>query len=468
MIARIHSNGSVRIAIIAVLLAVSLTSLTSVHGVQGPPEPRREELLNGLRVLIWSQPASANVTISLQIHSGSAFDLAGKSGTMALLSDLLFPDPATHDFFVEELGGSLDVTVDYDAVNIRMTGRASEFERMLEILRTALISTPITNANVARLREARIKMSREMSAAPSFIADRAIEKRLYGDYPYGRPIAGTQASLARVDRADLLLARDRFHTPDNATLVIIGGVQESRALRALRQLLGSWRKSDKLVPATFRMPDAPDARTLIVDIPSAEGVEVRMATRALSRSDRDFLVGTLLTLLARDRWLTAFPELNRNAFFVRDEAYLLSGMYVMGASVRTTETTRVLETARNILRAFVDSPPSAAELERVRNELAAIMNKGSSEPATIADIWLDAESYKLPSNADQMRSLSKITSADIQRVAVRLFRDASFASVVVGNSSLIRPDLERAGKVEVLGANTETPPSAPAIPAKSP
>ena len=85
--------------------------------------------------------------------------------------------------------------------------------------------------------------------------------RLYGAHPYGRLIAGTPESLARIERPDLMLARDRFLTADNARLVIIGGVEPARAMRAFRQFLGAWRKSEALVPATFRQPVAPDAGT---------------------------------------------------------------------------------------------------------------------------------------------------------------------------------------------------------------
>src|SRR5689334_24652425 len=83
---------------------------------QTPKEPEHEQLLNGLRVLVWSQPGSPELLVKLRINSGAAFDLAGKSGQMAVLGDLLFPDAATVDFFTDELGGKLDVSVNYDSV----------------------------------------------------------------------------------------------------------------------------------------------------------------------------------------------------------------------------------------------------------------------------------------------------------------------------------------------------------------
>src|SRR6185312_8344223 len=85
---------------------------------QAPAEPERDQILNGLRLMFWLKPGSPDVILKLRINSGAAFDLAGKSGQMALLGDLLFPDPATVDFFTDEMGGKLDVNVGYDSTTI--------------------------------------------------------------------------------------------------------------------------------------------------------------------------------------------------------------------------------------------------------------------------------------------------------------------------------------------------------------
>ncbi|MBC7909245.1 MAG: insulinase family protein, partial [Pyrinomonadaceae bacterium] len=321
---------------------------------------------------------------------------------------------------------------------------------------------------VVRLRDARVKMLREMGVAPSFIADRAVAKRLFGEYPYGRNVAGATETLASIERADLMLARERFLTPDNATMVITGGVAENRALRTLRQLLGAWRKSDKRVPSTFRQPEVPDARTLLIDMPGVENVEVRLATRTMPRADKDLAATMLLALLARDRWQAAFPELNRSATFVRHEPHLMTGMFVMGASVRTTEAAHALESARHVLRALAESQATAAEFERVRNEAIAVLNKAQDEPNMLSEMWLDAESYRLGANADQARAIAKLTPADLQRVAARLFREAAFASIAVGSAAQVKADLERTGKVEVLGEAPTPKTSTVAPPAKSP
>lgn len=448
------------------LLFSLLLAMTSAGGLaQSGPEPRREQLLNGLRIQMWYRPADPLVTIKLRIHSGAIFDLAGKAGTFALLSDALFPDPSAREYFTEELGGRLEVASDYDALNVTLSGRATEFERIVELLRTALVSTPLTAETVKGLRDARIKLSREMGVSPSLMADRAIAARLFGDYPYGRASAGTPDTLARIDRADLLLARERFLNANNATLAIIGGVDEKRVLRTLRQLLGNWRRSDSIVPATFRQPEATDTRTLIIDLPGAPTAEVRLAARGLARSDNELAVAQLLALLVRDRWQAAMPELGKSAFFVRHEAHLLPGAFVMGAAVNPAQAADAFASARSVLKALATAQPSTGELEKARTEALAVFNKQLDDPTTRANLWLDTDTFKLSSLDDQLRALNRVTPADIQRVAAKLFRDAPLAAAAVGSAAQLSAGLQQAGKIEIFGATpapetkTQTPPA---------
>jgi zinc protease len=418
---------------------------------QVPMEPERARLLNGLRVLIWERPGEPDVLLKLRIHSGAAFDLAGKGGSMALLGDILFPDPTTREYFTEEMQGRLNVSTDYDSMTITMQGRAREFERIVEILRTALVTPQLTPENVAKIREGRIKLIKDTAVSPSMVADRAIAARLFADFPYGRPYSGTAESLERVERPDLMLARERFLSPNNATLVIIGGIQSNRAMRALRQLLGVWRKSDQVVPATFRQPTPPDARTLIVNSPADQSVEVRLAVRGLSRQDADAPAAAMLATVARQRWIKLLPELAQRQVYVRHDAFTLPGIFVMGASVDNLLAGKALSSAKEVMQSLATSPVSAGELEQAKASVLSLTTTDLSKPDGVATAWLDGDTFGLPSVAERMRALTSITSADIQRVAARLARDGAFASVALGNAEVLKAQIERYGKVEVMG-----------------
>jgi len=428
------------------------------------PEPDREQLLNGLKVLYWQRPGDANVLLRLRVHSGAAFDLAGKGGTMALLGDALFPDPATREYVTEQLGGKLEVTTSFDGIDVTLAGKEGDFERLVDLLRGAVVTTQLTPEIVARIRDARLKQLSEKSGSAAQTADRAIAARIFGNFPYGHPAGGTVESVTKIDRADLMLARERFLNADNATLVVIGGVGKLRVLRTLRQLLGPWQKADRVVPATFRQPAAPDARILVLNQANAPAAEIRLAIRGLARSDRDALAASLLSQIIRARWQAAMPDLS--SVFVRHEPRGLPGSFELGASAPTASASKAITAARQILQALIQTGPTVGELESTRAEALAEINKQTSQTESVAGIWLDVETFKLTATSAQASSMGSLTIADMQRVATRLFKDAAVATVVVGDSEQLKTS---------LGANVELPNERPmktaiepAMPTKKP
>jgi len=448
--------------LLLLVLCVFLAPITTFP--QAPAEPDREQLLNGLHLLFWLKPGSPDVILKLRINSGAAFDLAGKAGEMALLGDLLFPDPATVDYFTEEMDGKLNVSVTYDSTTITMVGKASELERIVEVLRNALLATQLSPELVTRMKDARIKLLRDSSISPAAVADRATATRLFGDFPYGRLAAGSPEDLARVDRADLMLARDRFLNSNNATLAIIGGVTKPRAMKTLRQLLGPWRKSEEIVPTTFRQPNPPDAKALIVNVPGP-GVEVRLAARGISRSDSDSHVAAILAKLAQHRWQAAAPELASQPVFVRSDAYVLPGAFVMGATVNSQNAVDSIANAKKVIESLMNTPATVAELERAKSEMLNEVTVMVGKPENAPDPWLDVDTYRLKAVQDQIALLKAVTPSDLQRVANRLFKNAALATVVAGESIQLKPALEGRLQYEVLGEIAAPAPS-PKSPAK--
>jgi zinc protease len=442
------------------------------HG-QTSAEPEREQLLNGLRVAILHRPGDRDVLLSLRIHSGAAFDVAGKAGEMAVLGDILFPDPTTREYFTDEMSGRLDVDTDHDSITITMQGRADQFERIVEILRTAVVTTQLTPENVTKIRDGRIKIAKETVVSPEVLADRAIAARLFGDFPYGRPSSGAPESLARVDRADLMLARERFLNSNNATLVIIGGVPRTRAVRALRQLLGPWRKSEQIVPPTFRQPLPPDPRTLIINAPSDQSAQIRIASRGLAKADRDADAALLLAIIARKRWEKLSPENARLPLFARHEGHVLPGMFVMGAAVDNLLVARALKQAHDVMQSLITTPATTEELAQAKSELKEQRTKDLARPDGLARAWLDADTFSTQSTSVQPASLDQLTAADLQRVANRLFKTAPIASIVVGDAKQLQATLEPTTKTELMGeveprpAKSETKP-AMTIPIRKP
>lgn len=427
---------------------------------QSVPEPRRETLLNGLRVILWPRTGDDKVLIKLRIHSGAAFDPAGKSGTLALLGDTLFPDSTTREFIEKDLSGRLSVVTTHDALNITLSGDADGFEELVNILRSALTNATPEPERLNALRDARVKM---LHAQPQ-TAEAIALARFFGTFPYARPDAGRAAELAQVDRNDVIFVRERFLNPNNATLVVAGNFAPDRAYRVLRQLLGNWRKSDAVIAATFRQPDTPDDRVLLVSQAAESDAEVRLVVRGVARNDRDFYTLAMLAEIAQARWQTALPELPPNRLSVTQTARILPGYWLMRGTIRPEDAPQTLQAAQATLAALAADGPTPEELTRARAALIARLARQTTDVEGVADLWLDADTYRLPAFAEQLRVLNALSSDEAKRTAFRLFRAVPLAIVVVGPVDSLQPALEKTAKVEIYGAT----PTQPAIPKPTP
>jgi len=224
-------------------------------------------------------------------------------------------------------------------------------------------------------------------------------------------------------------------------------------MRALRQLLGLWGKSDRTIPATFRQPGAPDTRVLVVDSQGATNAEIRLAIRGLARGDREALTANVLALIIRDRWKTAVPDLSRIS--VRDEAHVLPGIFVLSASAPTSNAAKAAAAAQDIIKSLIQTGPTAQELESARGAVLNQLAAEFSQPETMSTHWLEMDTFKSTRPSTVATLIRSLTPGDIQRVTARLFKDVAMATVVAGNSEQLKATFT--GNVEIKSAVAPEP-----------
>ncbi len=394
--------------------------------------PREEKLLNGLRLLAWNDTKAEKVTVKIRIHSGAAFDPLGKEGVMKLLADIIFPGDSAKEYFRDDLGGSLEITSNYDYIQIDATGDADKFLTILETLAAAVTNPQIDKETTERVRAPHFSKLAELEKEPAYLADRAVASRLLGSFPYGRPMMGSTQSVGRIDFADLLFAEQRFLTADNATLAISGNVKTDFALRAAKRLFGGWLKSDKKVPATFARPETPRPEIEIIDSTAPNTSELRFAMRGLARNDKDFYASKIVEMILQKRIRAREGERS----FARSAANVLPGIVMLGVSSWNTETVRKIDNKialpGDILtyqNHFLGTDVSAEEFDGAQRALFDTAAK--SDPL---DYWLDSQTYRFSSVKDDLAGFRNVSAADAQRV-LEYLRKQSVASVLVVSSS---------------------------------
>ncbi len=420
-------NHFIKVTICALLLFAG-TSFSRAQTAK-LPEPKQDKLLNGLKLLDWYAPNAEKVTAKLRIHSGSAFDRQDREGTAAMLTEILFPDETTKEFFRDDLGGSFDIESNYDYIQINVTVDSDKFLTMLETIANAVASPQIDKETTAKARAAQLKKVKELEKNPSYVADRAAAENLLGVFPYGRAQAGTSESLQKVDYADLIFFKQRFLTADNATLAIVGNVKPDLVYRAVRRYFGAWEKSDKKIPATFTQPAAPKHNMDVINLPTAERAEFRTAARGLARNDKDFGAAQILAGIMQENWSAFQPENSKQNAFVENQAHFLPGIFIIKTSVSPTEIDafmKKLETGGKILNTL-----TTAEFEKAKAAEINDFNAKTADLNSLAEMWLDIDTYKLLPVREQSRAMQNVSFDDVKRIHDKLFVQSPKVTVVV-------------------------------------
>jgi hypothetical protein len=366
-------------------------------------QPRKESLLNGLKVLMFPDPSSDKVWVRIRVNSGSAFDPQGKEGLMQILSANFFPTDTAKEYFRDELGGSLAITANYDYIEVDASSKPDDLVQMLETLSSGISNTGIDKDTTAKLKTDLTVKVKQLEADPNYVADRAAAKRLFGTFPYGRPIYGTEDSIKKIDVGDLLDAKQRFLTADNSTMAISGNFQPNRILPAVKRYFGGWTKADRHVPATFRQAEDPDTAQLTINIADVDTTYSRWARRAPGRADEGYAVARVAA------------EATHGCY--EYTANLLSGIWLSGDNSPGNGLLPIH--SRNLCPRPTTISPLGIDEQSVSQARDQILSR-ENDPGSLERRWLDVDTYKLSSPDYEITRLKAVTISEVRAFETQL------------------------------------------------
>lgn len=404
---------------------------------QTMPEPQQEKLLNGLKVMVWNDPSDPKVTLKLRVHSGAIFDPKDKMGVMALLSEILFPDDQTRSYFQEELEGKLEVSSNYDYIQITATGKADEFTNILDTIRVGVVNTPITPENFTKVRDAQLQKVRAEANKPTVLADQAVARYLLGEYPYGRPAEGTAESLMRLDRFDLVTAKEKFLGADNATLAIYGKIDPRFAMRAARQMLGNWSKSDVVIPATFAQPYAPDTKTVLVNTPGEANAEIRFALRNVASNDKENAALMFWSSAFEKKLNAALPAECPGGVKIENKSHVLPALWMVRGTFPVENAAKCFNAIEAAIKKADSDKVNPADFTETQKTISSSVT-GRRDLDHVSTLFLNADTFKWGKVSDQLKLLTASVPADGDKVATRIFWKAPFSAAIVGDAAKLK------------------------------
>jgi zinc protease len=332
----------------------------TVPNVQVPAH-ERIVLDNGITLIVMPRREVPLIAFSAVLRGGTLADPAAKPGVASLVAGLLEKGAGSRDAFefadaVEGVGGSFGASAGSEAITIGGQFLSRDRDLMIELLADALQRPRLERAEFDKLRARQIEFIKAAKDSdPSELIGTYGRAWLFGAHPYGRPIAGSEGSLAAITHDDVVAyARANFGA-DRLAITIAGDVDPAWARRAVTRAFGSWSKAREPLPRLVAPQKVTARRVLLVDSPGSVqsyfwlgniGVDKRFPQRAALDLVNTLYGGRFTSILNTELRIKSGLSYGARSGFVRGS---VPGEFSIRSFTQTENTEKALDLALETL-----------------------------------------------------------------------------------------------------------------------
>jgi zinc protease len=436
--------------------------------VPPPPAPRfpaveRRKLPNGLELVVCRRPGIPLVGLDLLIEAGRAADPAGAPGTAAMTLAMLDEGTSSRSAIeiaesLERLGASLSAGAGLDTCRVSLSTLKPNLDPALEIFAGVVLRPSFPAPELERRKERQIAAIRREKVSPTDMALRVLPGILYGPgHPYAQPLSGsgTEESIARLGREDLLrFHRSRF-LPDGATLIAVGDIGMEELGPRIERLFESWKPGEAAARKEIPAVPAREERALyLIDRPGSEQSVIVAAGLVPPRADPDDIAFRAVHDLLGGSFTS---RINLN---LREDKHWTYGartwlpdargqrIFYATAPVQADRTREAIgEIAREMASMVGDRPISEAELAKAQGRLARTLPGRWETGREVAASLGEIAAFGLPLDFFEKYpgEVQALTVSSLNSAARRLVRPDRIVWVVVGDLARIEAGVRSLG-----------------------
>jgi zinc protease len=442
-----------------------------------PPEAKfpaleRATLSNGLKIVLARRTSIPQVQLDLLLDAGFASDQFALPGTASLAMSMLDEGTATRSALqisdrLADLGATLGTASRLDVSSVSMQALTAQLDPSLELYADVILHPAFRQADLERLRKQRIAQIQREKADPVGMALRVFPKVVFGEgHAYANPWTGTgtEASAARITRADIVKFHQTWFKPNHATLIVTGATTMAEIRPKLERLFAGWKPGE--VPEKNIAPVASPTATSVylLDRPGSLQTVLIAGDIAPPKANPDEpAIETMGAVLGSDFGSRINMNLREDkhwsygAFsFIRDARG--PRPFIAYAPVQTDKTRESIVELQKELRGILgERPITPDELKRAQASLTLTL-PGSWETmgavaASIGDIvafGLDDRYFDTYAERVRAQTVATVTAA-----AAKVVQPDHMVWVVVGDRARIEASIKelKLGEIHLVDAD---------------
>ena len=421
-----------------------LLSLALVSGASAaPPLADREVFPNGIVLLVSERHALPIVAVNAYVRAGAVLDPPASLGLANLTAELLTRGTARRsgqeiDRAIESVGGSLGSGGGRDGASVSLGVLKRDLALGLDLLAEVLTQPAFPEPELKRKIEEIQAALQNAETEPGSVAWRALAPLLYPGHPYARPVSGTLATVATLDRDQVARFHRERYRPDATVIAVVGDVTTAEVRAALTARLGAWMPPPTPPPVIPIAPPVapPESRVLIRPLTQTT---VLLGRPAIRQDSPDY------PALVVANYILGGGSASRLYSRVREERGLVYGVDATlsaarhGASQSISLQTRnesadeAVRLVREEMGRLGRDDVTPGELELAKAYLIGSYPLRVDTSSKVAGLLISLEETGLGLDYPERyrERIARVTAADVRRVAALYLDPATFSTVMV-------------------------------------
>ncbi len=452
------------LATVCLLLANGATALatTAAPGAVRLPPFERFTLANGAQVALMPKRDTPMVAMAVVVRGGSLADAPGREGTAALLASLMQKGAGARDATqfaeaIEGAGGELTIAAGAESLVLGASFLARDTALMIELASDALLRPRLSPAEFDKERSLAIQsIAAAKDSDPRALVGEYGDAWLFRGLPYGRPVGGSEESLATVTMDDVKRYYDTQVGGDRLIIAVVGDVDVADVRRRLETAFGGVQRAAAAAPAATAAPRLQGRRVLLVDKPGATQTYFWLGNVGASRTDPERTAQAVVNTVFGGRYTSMLnTELRIKSGLTYGARSGFDRLAQPGAfsisSFTATETTvpaidLALATLDRLHRDGLDPTTLASARTYLLGQFPPTIETNGALAGRLADLLL----YDLgPEDVDDFTArVTAVDEAGVRRVIGRSFPvSGDLAMVLIGDAARIRGEVGKYGPV---------------------
>jgi zinc protease len=339
------------------------------------------KLPNGLRVLMFPDQSKPTALVNMTYMVGSRHENYGETGMAHLLEHLLFkgtaknPDIATQH---SKRGMRYNASTSQNRTNYFQLFQSSEenLDWALQLEADRMVNSPVAKKDLDT--EMTVVRNEYESGEnnPVAVLVKRLQSVAYDWHNYGNSTIGNRSDIENVKIENLQAFYRQYYQPDNAVLMVAGKFDEAKTLALIGKYYGAIPKPTRALPKLWTVEPTQDGERQFYVRRKGDFQAVvlgyKMPGALHPDNDAISFINFMLADTANGR---LHKELVTTGKAVQVLAFPFSGtdgtLHLAGAIVKKGEPIEPVQTAlTNLVENFAKNPPTKAEMDRVRQNIA--------------------------------------------------------------------------------------------------